>query len=102
MKYGQAIRLVRAARNLSRQGLATRANLDPSYISLLESEKRAPSEDALNAIVAALGVPDSLLKLLAAESAELQGINEADAALLGKQLVTVLISTPSGGGGRGK
>jgi transcriptional regulator with XRE-family HTH domain len=72
--------------------------LDPSYISLLESEKRAPSDDALKAITEALGVPDSLLKLLAAEPAELRGINEKDAVILAKQLVEVLVSTSSRSG----
>jgi transcriptional regulator with XRE-family HTH domain len=90
MNYGRSIRLARAARNISQKELAGRASLDPSHISLIESDQREPSVAALTRIAEALSVPQSLLTLLACDSENLKGVSEEQAAQLGRLLLGIL------------
>lgn len=92
MKYGRALRIVRAAKGLSQKDVAERADLNPSYLSLLEREARSPSVNAISALSAALGIPPHLLALLASEDSELIGIREESAEVLGKQLLDLLLA----------
>src|SRR5438132_559749 len=92
MNYGKAIRTVRAAKNLEQRELARLAKLNASYISLLESNKRAPSASALEALARALRVPVYLLTLLASEKKDLHGISEAEAGKLGSHLLRAIVS----------
>ena len=91
MKYGKAIKVARAARELSQEELAERARLDPSYISVLESGDRVPSGAALEAIAKALHVPLYVLTLLASERKDLRGVPAREAQLLGRRLLEVLV-----------
>jgi transcriptional regulator with XRE-family HTH domain len=91
MNYGKAIKTIRAAKNLEQKELAKRAKLNPSYISLLESNRRAPSTAALLALARALKVPIYLITLLASEKRDLHGISEEDAGKLGTQLLSVIL-----------
>ncbi len=93
MKYGRAIRVARAARELSQEELAHRARLDPSYISVLESGGRVPSGAALEAIAKALRVPLYVLTLLASEKKDLRRVPAREAQLLGRHLLGVLIGS---------
>ena len=90
MNTGRAIRVLRAARGLQQRDLARRAGLDPSYVSLIESGKREPSESAIEAIASALKAPVSLVELLAAEAEELRGIGPAQARQLGLALARAM------------
>jgi len=91
MNYGKAIRTVRAAKNMEQKELARLAELNASYISLIESNRRAPSPAALEALARALQVPLYLLMLLGSEEHDLHGVSEKEAALLGKQLLDVVL-----------
>lgn len=65
--FGRALKHIREARNLSQSKLAERANFDHSYVSRLESGARSPTRDAVEAIVAAMGLQsDDHDRLLAA------------------------------------
>lgn len=90
MNTGRAIRVLRAARGLQQRDLAERAGLDPSYVSLIESGKREPSESAIEAIAGALNTPVSLVELLAAEAEELRGIGPTQARRLGLALARAM------------
>jgi len=90
MDYGRALRIARAFRNLSQKELAQRTELDASYISLLEKNRRSPSREAQERISKVLGVPASLMTLLSADEAELQGITEDQAKEVGQTLITLL------------
>ena len=90
MNYGRALRIARAFRNLSQKELAQRTELDASYISLLEKNRRSPCQDAQERISKVLGVPASLMTLLGAGESELQGITEDQAKEVGKTLITLL------------
>ncbi len=66
------LRRHRTEANLSQEELAHRADLDRTYISLVERSKRNITVDALDRIASGLGVPAS--KLLAeAEAARSRG-----------------------------
>jgi transcriptional regulator with XRE-family HTH domain len=72
MNYGKALKLARALANLSQKDLAARAGLDPSYVSLIEKGTRRPSLTALEKLGEALGIPNDLLVLMAAEKDDLK------------------------------
>lgn len=91
MNYGKAIKTIRAAKNLEQKELARLADLNPSYISLIEANRRAPSPAALEALAKALRVPLYLLMLLASDKDDLHGISTAEATLLGRQLLDVVL-----------
>ncbi|WP_083350547.1 helix-turn-helix domain-containing protein [Terriglobus roseus] len=71
MNYSKAIRVARSLADLSQGELADRANIDRSYLSLIESGKRQPTLDTIEKLAQALRMPFHLLSLL--------GISEADA-----------------------
>lgn len=93
MNYGRAIKIVRATKNFSQQELAEKTKLDKSYISLIESEKRQPSKQAISKFALALDVPEDLISLLAAEKKDLRNIEDEEAHKIGKQLIHVLLSS---------
>lgn len=92
MKYGRALRIVRAAKGLSQKEVAERADLNPSYVSLLEKEARSPSVDTVSALATALEIPPHLFTLLASEDSDLIGIREEGAGVLGEQLLDLLLA----------
>jgi ribosome-binding protein aMBF1 (putative translation factor) len=53
---GRRLRAFRTSRGISQVALATRAGLDHSYISRIESGDRVPPPDALDAITRALAL----------------------------------------------
>ena len=91
MNYGHAIKVARTRRGMSQKQLAGRIKADSSFLSMLESGKRKPSTETLEAICDVLGVPLYLLMLLASEKKDLKGVSAAQAADLGRQLLDILI-----------
>lgn len=90
MNIGRSIKVLRAAVGLQQRQVAERAGLDPSYVSLLEAGKRSASPEAVALLADALGVPVSIVELLAAEKSELRGIRPAQARQLGLALASAL------------
>ena len=72
MNYGKALRVIRAMAGLQQKELAGQAGMDPSHISLIESGKRKPSVGSIERLCKAVGIPNHLFTLLAAESADLR------------------------------
>ncbi len=58
---GNEICKARKAAGMSQEELAARANLHPTYISLLERNKKSPTLDSLFRICKALGISASSL-----------------------------------------
>ena len=98
MKYGKAIRTLRSVRGLSQKALASRVNLGPSHLSLLESDTRTPSTGTIESLSKALDVPVYLFMLLASEDQDLRGISSYQASFLGKQMIDVLTQANIGAG----
>ncbi len=92
MNYGDAVKKARGIRGLSQRELAKEAGLDPSYVSLIETGRRAPSTKALESIADALGVPLYLLVFLGSDEDDLRGIDKASADALGRQLLEVVVA----------
>jgi transcriptional regulator with XRE-family HTH domain len=91
MNYGKALRIARAVSGLQQQELAKRAGLNASHISLIEKGSRNPSVEAIEKLSEALGIPESLFTMLAAESGDIKGINEAELEGIGKYLARFVI-----------
>lgn len=90
MNVGRALRVLRAVRGLQQREVAERANLDQSYVSLLESGKRSAPPETVTELAAALGVPISVFELLAADDEDLRGISASQAQELGRALARVI------------
>jgi len=58
---GNAIKLIRTARNLTQREVAKQLKVSANYLSLIESDKRDPSLAFLNRLAAQLGVPIAML-----------------------------------------
>ncbi len=90
MNYGKAIRVVRAARGISQKDLAHRCDLDPSYVSLLETGARRPSMTTLELLAQKLAVPLYLLMLLGSERKDLRNVSQEQATMIGSHLLELL------------
>jgi transcriptional regulator with XRE-family HTH domain len=91
MNYGKALRISRAIAGLGQNELATGAGLNASHISLIEKGSRKPSVRAIGKLCRALDVPEPLFNMLAAESADLRGIEEEEFQRIGVYLARFLI-----------
>lgn len=96
MNYSKAIRVARSLCDVSQKTLAERMQVDPSLISLIESEKRTPSLATAEKVAGALGMPLHLFVLLASEEDDLAGVGQAHVDELGKALTRILFSSGSG------
>ena len=78
---GIYIRQRRQALGISQTALASSMGVDKSYLSLVESGRRAPTEDQVAALSAALGLPPEILLLQAGRlPKDVQGAIDANAA----------------------
>src|ERR1700731_853792 len=78
MNYGKALRIARAVAGFEQKQLANAAGLDPSHISLIEKGTRKPSVAAIGKLSRALGIPEPLFSMLAAQKNDLHGKEEQD------------------------
>ena len=62
-KFGQRVRQLRLKRGFSQEKLAEKANLDRTFVSMIERGKRRPTLDTAKRIAEGLGV--SLSSLIA-------------------------------------
>jgi transcriptional regulator with XRE-family HTH domain len=65
MNYANAIKVLRAARGISQRQLAEMVGCHSSYMSLIETNDRAPSISILSKIALALDIPSYLISILA-------------------------------------
>jgi transcriptional regulator with XRE-family HTH domain len=91
MNYGKALRISRAVAGLGQNELASAAGLDASHISLIEKGTRKPSVRAIAKLCRALRIPEPLFNMLAAESGDLQGIDEEEFEHIGVYLARFLL-----------
>ena len=76
MNLGHAIKLCRTQRNLSLVELAERVGITPSYLSLLERNKRDPVFSVVANLAYVLNVPMLILLFLAADEDDLCGLSD--------------------------
>lgn len=97
MNYGKAVRIARSIAYISQSKLAESADLDRSYLSLIESEKRQPTLETLESISSALGMPFHLLTLLATEKKDSDRIAVEQVNELAKSLTELLLEHSKNG-----
>ena len=87
MDIGYAIQLARKKRKLTQTELAELALITPSYLSMLERNRRDPPVSTVRKIAEALRMPVEILFFLGAEGSEL---GKLDRALAGQLAYTAL------------
>ena len=97
MNYGKAIRVTRALADISQRELAKALDTDPSYISLLEANKREPSREVLEKLAAAFNVPLHLLILLATEEGDAGATKENRLSEIAEVLANLLFAEDDNG-----
>jgi transcriptional regulator with XRE-family HTH domain len=90
MKIGKAIKLSRSSKGMTLNSLSEKTGLSPSYLSMLESEKRKPTLEALEKISNSLSLPLPLLVFLAAEEGELKGLDSSSVSRLSGTVLDLL------------
>jgi transcriptional regulator with XRE-family HTH domain len=68
MTLGNAIKLVRTARNVRQRDLASKVKVSPNYLSMIEADRRTPSITFLKKLASKLRVPSGLFLLWAEEN----------------------------------
>lgn len=94
MKLGKAIKTCRIQREMKQSQLAIEASISPSYLSLLEQDKRDPNFSIVERVAKALKVPLSVLIFLAAEKEEIVELSPDLAEKL-SLIALQLISAPN-------
>lgn len=93
MNYAKGILAARTKAGLSKRQLAHAADVDPSFITRLESGDKHPSLDTLEAIARATEVPLAAIMLYASECGDLiEGVTVEDAMVIAERLVDVKAS----------
>ena len=92
MDYGKALRLARALSGLQQQQLAELAEIDASYISLIEQGRRTPSVKFIHKLSKALGIPPYLFTFLAMESEDTELLDDAELASIGEALTKLVLN----------
>jgi len=89
MTLGTAIRRLRAAGGWSQKDFARRLEISPSYLSLIETDRREPALPLVRKIAEELGLPAAILFAAALAGAAAHGTNsqQVDGAL--DQLIEV-------------
>jgi transcriptional regulator with XRE-family HTH domain len=94
MNYSKAIRVARSLADLSQGELADRAEIDRSYLSLIESGKRQASVETIQKIATALDLPFHLLALLGSEQKDIRKANSNQIEDLSLALTKLLLQAP--------
>src|ERR1017187_3963560 len=92
MNYGKAIRVTRALADVPKRELARGLGTDPSYISLLEANKREPSREVLEKLADSLKVPLHLIVLMASEGSKSGKPEERRLAAIAEALAVILFA----------
>lgn len=92
MNYGKALRLARALAGLQQQQLAEKADIDASYISLIEQGRRTPSVKFIHKLSRAIGIPPYLFTFLAMESEDTELLDDKELSAIGESLTKLVLN----------
>jgi len=92
MDYGKALKLARAFSGLQQQQLAEKAEIDASYISLIEQGKRTPSVKFIHKLSNAIGIPPYLFTFLAMESEDTEFLDDEELTSIGEALTKLVLN----------
>ena len=91
MNYSKALKFARAIAGLQQKELADLADIDASYISLIEQGKRTPSVRAIHKLSHALKIPAHLLTFLAMECEDAALAHPEELKSLGESLTRLVM-----------
>ena len=92
MDYGKALKIARAIKGVQQGEVALKADLDPSYVCLLEKGKRKPSLETIERLSSALGIPTHLFSLLATEEKDLKKADAEELVRVGESLARLILT----------
>jgi len=84
---GNAIKLIRTARNITQRQIAKQLDVSANYLSLIESDRRDPSLAFLNRLAGALKVPVAMLFVFQGEP--IPGVPSSDLNKLRDMLLKI-------------
>ena len=87
--YAKAFRVVRATFGLQQAELAKRIGISPSQLCLIEKGRRQPSLRVIGSLASTMGIPSSLVALLASHPDEIANQDISD---LANALLRLLVS----------
>jgi len=92
MDYSKALKIARAIKGIQQAEVALNADLDPSYVCMLEKGKRKPSLETIERLSSALGIPTHLFSLLATEKKDLKKADAEELVRVGESLARLLLT----------
>lgn len=92
MDYAKALRIARALTLVGQTTLAERCDVNPSYISLLETKRRNPSAPMMAKLACGLGISTPLFHLLAMEAPDLASATPATRNAYGLMLLDFVLN----------
>ena len=90
VKIGTVVRMLRARQDLTLAALSKKSGLSVPYLSLVESGKRTPTLQNLDAISEALGIPRVTLLLLSSSPEEIKSLSDSTRSKLLEALQLLL------------
>lgn len=92
MDYGKALKIARAIKGVQQAEVAVKADLDPSYLCMLEKGRRKPSLGTIERLSCALGIPTHLFSLLATEQKDLKEADAMELSRVGESLARLILT----------
>lgn len=97
MKIGNVLKLLRANVGLTQSQMAIKLGISQNYLSLIEQNKKVPSNETIKSFASTLGLSEDALKFISSEvPAELDDRDSNDFQRLQQNILSLLIFQLSG------
>ncbi len=97
MKIGNVFKLLRTSIGISQKQMSEKVGISQNYLSLIEQNKKVPSNDSLKASALSLNISEDALKFLASEvPTELSKKDSKDFQKLQQNILSLIIFQLSG------
>lgn len=92
MKIGQILKHIRVNKGISQKEMAEKLGISSNYLSLIESDKKEPSQDKIADFAEALNISKEALLLASTDApAELNDKDKRDFVRLQRNIVSLLL-----------
>jgi transcriptional regulator with XRE-family HTH domain len=96
MNYNIAFKIIRGATGLTQSQFAKTVDIEPSLLSRIESGARVPTQRTLELISEKLTISMELIELLSKETSDVNNIDNKKLALIGEELMKLLMNARNG------
>jgi len=97
MKIGNVFKLLRTSADLTQSQMSKKIGISQNYLSLIEQNKKMPSNESLKASASSLKISEDALKFIASGvPVELNEIDSKDYQRLQQNILSLLIFQLSG------